>query len=131
MTIATAPTESSLQILLDAVRKRDSERELRRKTMLPQFVHPATRSEGKSFNRREIVRRNKAVYGKRQIHIMIRDDKFHIHRDYHMPKELRKASESRATDSLEAYQTAIYNTGYRLLKATPKTLTYQYEGRLK
>ena len=95
-----------------------------------EILHPATREQGKSYCQREINRRNKAKYGKRQIRIEITDAIYSIDRDYHMPIGTRKKAEFRAVTTLEAYQSALYSSGYRLIEASPKTLIYQYEGRL-
>lgn len=96
----------------------------------PAILHPGKRPEGKSFNRREQMRRNKAKYGKRQIRIELRGERYGIFRDFHMPLALQKVPEFCPVAWLEGYQHALHTSGYRLLSASPTELIYQYEGRI-
>jgi hypothetical protein len=120
------PKPSTAAILYGAV-----EFAKQRATMMAELVHPAKREQGKSFCQREIVRRNKAQYGKRQIAIHISEHYIAIQRDYHMrlaDTEI-KVFESKPIAYLESYRAALLNSGYRLLDANPHMLIFQYEGR--
>jgi hypothetical protein len=103
-----------------------------RAAKLAALIHPATREAGKSFCRREQMRRNKAAYGKRQICIHISEHHIAIQRDYHMriaDTEI-KVFESKPIAYLEHYRAALLTSGYRLLDGNPHMLVFQYEGRL-
>jgi hypothetical protein len=95
----------------------------------PEIVHPATREQGVSFNRREQMRRNKAAHGKRQITIIVSTSGIAIHRNAHMPMPERKKPEYKPLAYLEHYRAALLTSGYRLLDGSPSSLTFQYEGR--
>jgi hypothetical protein len=96
----------------------------------PEIVHPATREQGVSFNRREQMRRNNARYGKRQITIIVSTSGIAIHRNAHMPMPERKKPEYKPLAYLEHYRTSLMSSGYRLLDGMPNSLIFQYEGRL-
>ena len=95
-----------------------------------EILHPGKREQGISFTRREIMRRNKAAHGSRQICVVIVGTEMVIHRDYHMPAAERKAPETKLLVALEVYRHSLYTSGYRLLDANPHSLTFQYEGRI-
>lgn len=97
-----------------------------------ELLHPAKREKGRSYCQREIVRRNKAQYGKRQIHINLAlvEQVMVIQRDYHMPMSERKKTETKPLAYLEHYRSALLTSGYVLLEGSPNSLIFQYEGRL-
>lgn len=93
------------------------------------LAHPGKREQGKSFNRREQMRRNKATYGKRQICIVLGQTEIVINRSYHMPPNERKI-EKKPMNYLESYRASLLTSGYVLLEGSPNSLIFQYEGRI-
>lgn len=98
----------------------------------PAILHPGKREQGKSFNRREQMRRNKAKYGKRQICIHLHQNHIAIQRDYHMRQHDTeiKVFDTKPMSYLDSYRASLVTSGYVLLDANPGMLIFQYEGRI-